>query len=138
MYSENKLSNWLDYISTPKTFNKKYAICPYLKKYRSKVKIVESDCPESIIESYLIFREDLDLEAIVIHGFKYEYEKINNILNYYNELGEEKNMYLLAMRPEDDINNYPHQIIIIQKIDTLNNSRNELRNKTDFYDYYRK
>ncbi len=144
--SENNTTNiwyWLkNVIAKPRKRLGGHAICPYLQKYMDRIKIVESATPCTVADNFAIFHRQFGLEAVIVHGFNWDFDRTHLEVDRINRKHKKNNIECLAMCPDSEdaplnINyNYKEPLIILQKRSTLLEARKQLSKMTDYYTYY--
>ena len=121
-----------------------HAICPYLNEYLDRIGLVKSATPMRVAENFVIFNRVFGLEAVIVHGFDWDFDTVHNEVDAINNKFKNKDLECLAMCPDSEgapfnINyNYEQPLIILQKRSTLQQARQQLSKMTDYYTYYNK
>ena len=119
-----------------------HAICPYLQEYMDRICLVESQTPMSVAENFAAFNRVFGLEAVIVYGFDWDFDRVHKQVDAINKKLKNKDVECLAMCPDSegapfDIEyNYTEPLIILQKRSTLKEKRNHLAKMTDYYTYY--
>lgn len=137
--------HWLKkVIAKPRKSLGGHAICPYLKQYMDRIKIVESVAPMAVAQNFEAFHRQFNLEAVIVHGFDWDYDRVHKEVDAINRRYKRKNIECLAMCPDSEgaplplEYNYKEPLIILQKRSTLKVARQQLAKITDYYTYYNK
>jgi len=142
--SKHNITEWLDkVIAQPRKELGGMPICPFIRKYMNNITIVESTSPMVIAKNFANLGHVLGVEAIIVYGPKYSYDKLYNICDKINTAYEQQDVTCLAMHP-DSIEpplpleyNFKWPILILQKTSTLEHAQNMLKN-THYYSYFKK
>lgn len=139
---EEKIYKWLFHkiaVNHKKIGN--LPICPFLKKYKSQIHIVESYDPMETARVFCDLYDVLDLEAIIVYGDDYEYDDLVDLCDEITNNFKHKDLTVLCMHPDTDQPplaidyNFNMPLIILQRTTTLERSRLQLKN-TDYYTYF--
>lgn len=140
--SDKQVWQWLDKISKPQPTLNGNAICPWISTYRHKIMVVKSDTPDVVVENFAVFKQTFALEAVVIYGFRMNYDQQYAFINKLNKRYKKRDVFLLGMRPDSEEPplpleyNYKRPLIIAQKLSTLKMARQQLAKNTDYYSHY--
>tara|TARA_R110000851_G_scaffold13704_1_gene46768 strand:+ start:1265 stop:1720 length:456 start_codon:yes stop_codon:yes gene_type:complete len=139
---KQKITKWIDSVLTiSRAEIGGMPICPFIKQYRDKIHIVETTAPMTIAKNFADLKETLDIEACILYGKRYSFEKLHKICNRINSLYKTKNVVCLAMHPDSEEPplaleyNFEYPILILQRKNTLEDARNRLQN-TDYYTFF--
>jgi hypothetical protein len=140
--SDKQVWQWLDKISKPQPKLNGNAICPWIQHFRHKIMVVKSDTPDVVIENFAVFKQTFALEAVVIYGFRMNYDQQYAFINKLNKRYKKRDVFLLGMRPDSEEPplpleyNYKRPLIIAQKLSTLKMARQQTAKNTDYYSHY--
>lgn len=129
-------------LSKPRSQLNGLPICPFLKSYKDKIQIVETDDPYTAVTGFAAFKDLFHLEAIVIHGFQADFDRWTDTIDVWNEKHKDQDIICLYMDPEAveppiDLS-YTWQdcaLIIVQRASTLAKHQSDLQ-KTAYYTHY--
>ena len=119
-------------------------ICPYISKYDKEIMVVTSEDPEQVVKNFIVFKDIFHLEAVVVHGFDWEYEEVVDELEYLNKKYRKKDIECLGMHPDTtdtplgiDYTYRDEPLIIIQRRSTLLKARKDLAKNTKYYTFFK-
>ena len=136
------LLSYLKKIAKPRKQLGGHAICPYLEQYMDRVMAVESQDPEQTILNFVSFRSFFHLEAVIIQGLEWDFDKIADFAEQMSKKYRGKDIEVLAMAPDSEQPplpleyNYHEPLLIIQTRSTLLEARRQLSKTTDYYTYF--
>ncbi len=116
-------------------------ICPFVKEYENKIRIIETTTPLQVAKNFAFLKELFDYEAVILYGKKYSYEKLHSLCDTINEKHAKHNVICLAMHPDSDEfplpleYNFEYPLLILQNKENLTKAQNRLEN-TPYYNYY--
>jgi len=129
-------------LSKPRSQLDGLPICPFLKSYKDKIEIVETDDPLNAVKGFAAFKDLFHLEALVIHGFEADFDYWTDTLDVWNEQFAEQDTICLYMDPEAveppidlDYTWRDNALIIVQRASTLAKHQSDLQ-KTAYYTHY--
>lgn len=121
-----------------------HAICPYIEQYKDKILVVENTNPREVVKNFATFKDVFRLEAVVVHGFDWDFDKLADQIDKYNSQYRKKDVYCLGMHPNSEGSPLPLEytfrdqpLIIIQRWSTLQAAKQNLAKNTDYYTYYK-
>lgn len=132
----------LNTIAKPRKELGNFPVCPFVKQYRNEILVVKSNNYVNTINNFAVFKDQFDLEAVVVYGFDENADTVLQVLESINKKLKNKDVFCLYMDPdfEDpplpvDYEWHDCPLIIIQRLSTLKKHRKQLK-KTDYYSYY--
>lgn len=115
-------------------------ICPFINTYKHHILVTKTTDPTAQIESFPALRDTYGVVALVLHGFHMGYEELEQ---YIDELWSDPSTTILMMHPEGTDSplpveyNYDEPLLIVQDTDTLSQAQQQLREKSDYYSFFR-
>lgn len=120
-----------------------HAVCPFVKGYKDKILVLESQNPENIVSNFANFHESFGMEAIVVYGFDIDFNTLDKLTESWNKKYHKKDVECLFMDPDAVDPPLPVEyiwrecpLIIIQRRSTLEKHRRQLKEKSDYYTYF--
>lgn len=140
---QSHIEQYLHYLAKPQEQLAGFAICPYLKRYMQNVMTVQTTDPITPMTSFAHLHRSLALEAVVITGFDWSFDKIVKQTEVYNTKYAKYDVEALCMHPDTEGSPLPLEytytrspIIICQRTSILEKHRKELA-RTKYYTFYR-
>jgi len=106
--------------------------------------VTTSEDPEQVVKNFVAFKDIFQLEAVVVHGFDWEYDDMIEELEYLNKKYRRKDIECLGMHPDTtdtplkiDYTYRDEPLIIIQRRSTLLKARKELAKNTKYYTFFK-
>jgi len=138
------IHKWIDkYIAKPNDKIGGFPVCPFINRYRKQIQIVETDDPSHVVENFSVFHQQFGIEAVICHGFDWDYDSLEKFTNKVNRKYKKKDVMTLFMHPDTEEEPLPIHytfnkapLVIIQRISVLESARKSLK-KTDYYSYYK-
>lgn len=136
------IERWLNRISRAQKKLDGYAICPYLKKYRSRIITVVDNDIENCAKNYLNFRVPFQLEGLVVEMDHCDFDKLEVRVRKLNKQYKMQDLTVLMMHPDTEEPplpleyNYQRPLVIFQNTSTLERARKNLKT-TKYYSYYK-
>lgn len=122
-----------------------HAVCPYLKQYRKQTQAVYVKNLQHLkthLHTVCGILNAVGMEAIVLYGFKCGYDRLHKIADDFNRKYKKLNITILAMHPNTTDSplgidyNYHKPLIIVQRTNTLETARTQLK-QSKYYDNWR-
>jgi len=140
--SDRKVWNWLNKIAKPNPKIGNNSVCPYINSYKDNIMVVQTATPWVVIDSFSTFKDIFKLEAVVIHGFDWDFDTMHSHIDTWNKKYKKRDVFVLGMHPDTEEPplpleyNYSKPLIIVQKHSTLKQARHKLAKTTDYYTYH--
>ena len=142
-----KLLDWLqNTIAKPNKKLDGQAICPFLKQHLANTQLIEVKNVKHLstqVHTIANIMGALGLEAIILHGFEIDYDKLYAMAKIWNKKYKLNDTTILVMHPNTvdpplplDYN-YSEPLIIIQKTSTLEKARKQLEKTGKYYKHYK-